>query len=153
MVSLPGEWWGFVVFGVCAGILSGLLGVGSGTIIIPALVLFWGFGQKSAQGTALAIMVPMALIGALRYWQNPEVELNGLIIALMSLGAVAGTIGGTELAARLPADLLRRFFAIFLAVVAVQMFFAPPPPKIPASGSADVKMVNPGDKSEAAGQQ
>ncbi|MCU0915691.1 MAG: sulfite exporter TauE/SafE family protein [Planctomycetes bacterium] len=124
--QLPGEWWGFVLLGIGAGIVSGLLGVGSGTVVIPALVLLWGFGQKSAQGMALAAMVPMALIGALRYWRNPDVELNGPVIALIVLGAVAGTMVGTELVARLPAGLLRKAFAVFLAVVAVRMFTAAP---------------------------
>lgn len=124
--SLPGEWWGFVVLGLCAGIISGTLGVGSGTVVIPALVLLWGFGQKSAQGMALAAMVPMALIGALRYWRNPEVEFHGVVLVLIVLGAVAGTMVGTELVGRLPAGLLRKFFAVFLAIVAVRMFTAAP---------------------------
>ena len=124
--SLPGEWWGFVVLGLCAGIISGTLGVGSGTVVIPALVLLWGFGQKSAQGMALAAMVPMALIGDLRYWRNPEVEFHGVVLVLIVLGAVAGTMVGTELVGRLPAGLLRKFFAVFLAIVAVRMFTAAP---------------------------
>jgi uncharacterized membrane protein YfcA len=145
--SLPGEWWGFVLLGICAGIVSGLLGVGSGTVMIPALVLVWGFGQKSAQGMALATMVPLALIGALRYWKNPEVELNGLVIALIVLGAAAGTLVGTELVARLPADLLRKSFAVFLVVVAVRMFTAAPRGEKPHQSSpTEMKVVDPGDK-------
>jgi uncharacterized membrane protein YfcA len=152
--SLPAEWWSFVVLGVCAGVVSGMLGVGSGTVMIPALVLLWGFGQKSAQGTALAIMVPMALIGALRYWRNPDVELDGLVLALIALGAVAGTLGGTELAARLPAGLLRRLFAIFLALVAVRMFLASGrPAKTRQTGPAAVEVVNPGDGNGSTAQQ
>ncbi len=153
MVSLPGEWWGFVILGVCAGIISGLLGVGSGTVTIPALVLLWGIGQKSAQGMSLAIMVPMTLIGALRYWKNPEVEFHGWVIALIVLGAVAGTLAGTELAARLPASILRKTFAVFLVIVAVQMFRASPrSEKTPARGQTEVKAVDLGYKDDAAAQ-
>jgi len=152
--SLPGEWWGFVLLGVCAGVISGTLGVGSGTVVIPALVLLWGFGQKSAQGMALAAMVPMALVGAIRYWKNPEVELNGLVITLIVLGAVAGTMAGTELAARLPAGLLRKSFAVFLAIVAIRMFTAAPrSEKTPGSGSASIKAVDLGDRNESAAQR
>lgn len=152
--QLPGEWWGFVVLGVCAGIVSGTLGVGSGTVVIPALVLLWGFGQKSAQGMALAAMVPMALIGAVRYWKNPEVEFNGLVVTLIVLGAVAGTMVGTELAARLPAGLLRKSFAIFLAIVAVRMFTASPrSEQSHLSGQTGVKAVDPGDKNGSAAQR
>ena len=154
MVSLPGEWWGFVILGVCAGIVSGTLGVGSGTVIIPALVLLWGFGQKSAQGMSLAIMVPMALIGALRYWRNPEVEFHGWVIALIVLGAVAGTLAGTELAARLPAGILRKSFAVFLVIVAVRMFTASPrSERIPLRDRTDIKAVDLGHGNDSAAQK
>ncbi len=64
----------FVLLGICAGVLSGALGVGSGILLIPTLVLFCSFEQKSAQGMSLAVMVPMALVGALRYWKNPQMK-------------------------------------------------------------------------------
>jgi len=141
--SLPGEWWGFLVLGIGAGIVSGTLGVGSGTVIVPALVLLWGVGQKSAQGTALAVMVPMALVGALRYWRNPQVELHGPVILLIVLGAVAGTLAGTELAARLPAGVLRKAFAVFLAIVAIRMFTAAPhSERGPVRGQTEARAVD-----------
>ena len=71
MGPLFNPWWVFILLGVCAGVLSGALGLGSGTILVPTLVLLFGFMQKSAQGMALAVMVPMALLGAFRYWKNP----------------------------------------------------------------------------------
>jgi uncharacterized membrane protein YfcA len=152
--SLPGEWWGFALLGICAGIISGALGVGSGTVVIPALVLLWGFGQKSAQGMALAMMVPLALIGALRYWKNPEVNFHGLVLVLIVLGAVAGTLVGTELAARLPAGLLRKFFAVFLALVALRMFTAAPrSEKLDRNTPMEIKTVDSGDRNESAAQR
>ncbi len=125
---LSGEWWFLVVLGLCAGVVSGTLGLGSGIVVIPALVLLGGFEQKSAQGTALAVMVPMALVGAIRYWRNPQVELSGIVILLLVLGAVAGTLAGTELAGRLPAGTLRKIFALVLMIVAIRMFTASPRP-------------------------
>jgi uncharacterized membrane protein YfcA len=127
--QLPGEWWVFIILGLCAGVIGGMLGLGSGTLMIPVLVLLFRFEQKSAQGTALAVMVPMTLVGAIRYWRNPDVELSGVVIILLALGAVAGTLVGTELAARLSAGTLRKLFAIFLVVVAARMFFVSPRPK------------------------
>lgn len=124
--QLVSQWWGFVVLGLCAGILSGMLGLGSGVIVVPALVFLCGFGQKTAQGTALAVMVPMALVGAFRYWRNPEIDLRGVVIAMIALGAVVGTLFGTELVGRLPAATLRRLFAVFLIVVAVRMLITSP---------------------------
>lgn len=129
--QLSNPWWVFVVLGVCAGILSGLLGLGSGIILVPTLVLLCSFQQKSAQGMALAVMVPMALLGALRYWKNPQIEMNPAVIALIILGALAGTLAGTELAGRLPNHILRKVFAAVLIIVAVKMFMGPARPKQP----------------------
>jgi uncharacterized membrane protein YfcA len=128
--QIPGDWWVFVILGLFAGVISGTLGLGSGVVFVPVLVLLCGFNQKSAQGTALAVMVPMALVGAIRYWRNPEIEINGLVIVLIALGAVAGALIGTELAGRLPARTLRKLFALFLAVVAVRMFIGSARPKV-----------------------
>ena len=136
-------WWFFVVMGVAAGLISGSLGLGGGTIVVPALVLICHFSQKSAQGMALAIMVPMALVGALRYWRL-GIEMDWLVIVLMVCGALVGALGGTELAARLPAHVLRKGFAIFLVVVAFKMFTGSP--KVGASaiegGSVNSSSVN-----------
>ena len=129
--QLCSPWWNFIVLGICAGIISGALGLGSGTIVIPALVLLFNFGQKNAQGMALAVMVPMALVGALRYWQNPEIELNPVIIGLIICGSVIGALVGVELAGMLPAHVLRRVFAIFLIIVAVRMFMTSEKPRRP----------------------
>ena len=149
-------WWVFIILGVCAGIVSGLLGLGSGSVIVPVLVLLFAFDQKAAQGTALAAMVPMALLGAVRYWRNPEIEVSGSVVVLIVLGALAGVLVGTELAGRLPSHTLRKVFAIFLAIVAVKMFTASPKPQQPdISKNRESRMgVNPadheGDRDEAA---
>lgn len=136
MDQLANPWWVFVVLGVCAGILSGLMGVGSGIVIVPALVIICGLGQKSAQGTALAVMVPMALVGAFRYWKNPAIELSPVMIGLIISGAVVGALLGTELAGRLPTAVLRKMFAVFLIIAAVRMLTLSPRPKEAASGDS-----------------
>lgn len=118
--QLSSTWRIFVLLGIYAGTLSGLLGLGSGIILIPTLVLLCGFAQKSAQGTALAVMVPMVLVGTLRYWKNPEIETNAAVIGLIILGALVGALVGTELAARLPGPILRKLFAVVLIIVAVK---------------------------------
>ena len=131
LAQLSNPWWFFVFLGVAAGLISGSLGLGSGTVVVPALVLICHFGQKSAQGTALAVMVPMALVGALRYWRH-GIEIEWLIIVLIVCGALVGTLGGTELAVRLPASVLRKAFAIFLVLVGVKMFTMSPKARGPA---------------------
>lgn len=116
-----GPRWGLVLLGVCAGLLSGTLGVGSGTLLIPALVLLFLLPQKAAQGTALAVMVPMVLVGALRYWINPEIKVNMSVVGLIVAGAVAGSLVGTEIANWVPGGVLRKLFAVFIIIVGVRL--------------------------------
>ncbi len=130
--QLSNPWWVFVVLGLCAGVISGALGLGSGIIMIPTLVLLCGFGQKSAQGMALAVMVPMALVGALRYWKNPEIEINTVIVGLIICGALIGALAGTELASRLPDHILRKVFAAVLIIAAIKMFMTSAKPGQPS---------------------
>jgi uncharacterized membrane protein YfcA len=156
--QLSNYWWVFILLGVCAGVISGALGLGSGTIVIPTLVLVCGLGQKSAQGTALAVMVPMALLGALRYWKNPEIELSGIIIVLIVLGALAGVLIGTALAFRMPERAVQKIFAVFLAIVAVKMFTVSRRPQQQGPGESltnqkNVNLAEPGGiKNEATKQ-
>ncbi len=126
--QLSNPWWVFVLLGICAGVLSGTLGLGGGIILVPTLVLLCGFVQKSAQGMALAVMVPMTLVGALRYWKNPEIEINVVIVGLIICGALAGVLAGTELASRLPSHILKKVFATVLIIAAVKMFMTPAKP-------------------------
>jgi len=127
--QLSNPWWIFILLGICAGVLSGALGLGAGIILVPTLVLLCDFEQKSAQGMALAVMVPMVLLGALMYRMNPKIEMDGAIIGLIILGALAGVLVGTELMSRLPVDILRKVFAVVLIIVAVNMFVKPSKPK------------------------
>lgn len=116
--------WSLVVLGVAAGLLSSMLGIGSGIVLVPALVLIFGFGQKSAQGTALAAMVPMALVGAVRYYHSPDIGIDLWKVVLIAVGAVVGAYVGSSIALRLPALTLRRIFACFMMLVAVKMMVA-----------------------------
>ena len=120
--QLSNPWWVFVVLGIGAGLMGGALGLGGGTLIVPTLVLVCSYGQKSAQGTALAVMVPMALVGALRYWRNPAIEIHALPIGLIICGALVGVLLGTELASRLPAHILKKVFAAVLVMLAIKIF-------------------------------
>jgi len=67
----------YVILGVVAGVLSGMLGIGGGVILIPALVFIFGLTQLQAQGTTLALMIPpIGLLAALRYYQAGNVKLG-----------------------------------------------------------------------------
>ena len=149
-----------MLLGVVAGVISGLLGLGSGAIVVPTLVLvpIFAFEQKSAQGTALAIMVPMALLGAFRYWRNPDIEVSLPIVGLIALGALPGVLLGTHLVGLISGNALRKIFAVFLAFIAVKMFTASPKqgPKAPGESLIDhnnVKVVEPGGQNNESTEQ
>jgi len=121
LAVLPEYSWSLIVLGVAAGVLSAMLGVGSGILLVPALVMFVGLSQKSAQGTALAVMVPMAFVGAARYAANPNINVGLVRVLLLSVGAIVGALIGAAIASRVPGVVLRRIFAGFLVIVAVRM--------------------------------
>lgn len=126
---LPAVWvdnvWLLTGIGAAAGVLSGLLGIGSALILVPALVLLLGYSQPSAQGTALAVMVPMALIGAWRYAVNPTVDLQTSKLVWIAAGACLGALVGASAATVISEALLRKIFAVFLLIVAVRMWLPP----------------------------
>ena len=125
--DLANQWWIFILLGIIAGTASGLLGIGGGVIIVPALVLSaTAFNQKTAQGTALAVMVPLAIVGTIRYMQNPDITISWSVVILIASGAVAGALIGTALAVRLPVHILRKIFAVLMVIVAFKMFLSKP---------------------------
>ncbi|GAA1995893.1 sulfite exporter TauE/SafE family protein [Microbacterium pumilum] len=110
--------------GLLAGLLSGLFGVGGGTVIVPLLVLILGFDQRLAAGTSLAAIVPTATVGVISYAIHGSVAwIPGLILAV---GAVVGAQIGTWLLPRLSLTVLRWSFVGFLAAVIVSLFIVVP---------------------------
>ncbi len=145
-------WWGLVLLGLVAGIMSGSLGLGSGMVLIPVMVLLFGFAQKSAQGTALAVMVPMALLGAFRYWKNPEIEINLAMAGLIAAGALVGSMIGVELAGRIPGLMLRKVFAVFLLIIGLKILMASPGPEMPgAEDTMDLQKIELIEKGSVSG--
>ncbi len=124
--------------GLCCGVFGASFGVGSGIILVPVMAILFSFPQKSAQGMSLAVMVPLALMGAWRYYQNPEIEIRLGVVLFLSVGAVIGAFLGAKIAGVLPAYVLRKLFAIFLIIVAVKMFVFSPVQKTPSPQSSDL---------------
>ena len=117
------NWYLFAGLGLLAGIASGALGVGSGIIVIPALVFLAGATQKEAQGTALAVMIAMAIMGTLRYHMNQEITLYLWGIIVLSIFAIIGSNIGSSIAFAIPAPVLKKVFAGFIILVGVRMLF------------------------------
>ena len=110
------------IIGLAAGLLGGLLGLGGAIIMIPALVMFLGYSQQMAQGTALMMMVlPVGALAAYQYYQNGYVEMKAVLI--MSVFFFVGGYFGAKFATNIPQDLLKKLFAIMLIVIAAKMLF------------------------------
>lgn len=123
------EYAAFVFIGLLAGLLSGLFGVGGGTVIVPLLVLMLHFDQRRAAGTSLAAIVPTASIGVLSYALTDSVAwIPALILAG---GAVVGAQVGTRLLPRVSQSALRWGFVAFLVLVIASLFIV-----IPSRGAA-----------------
>ncbi|MEZ3160605.1 sulfite exporter TauE/SafE family protein [Microbacterium sp. BWT-B31] len=110
--------------GLAAGLLSGLFGVGGGTVIVPLLVLLLRFDQRLAAGTSLAAIVPTAAVGVISYAFAESVEwIPALILAVF---AVIGAQIGTWLIHRISQVVLRWCFIGFLVLVIVMLFVVVP---------------------------
>jgi hypothetical protein len=107
--------------GLGTGVVGGSLGVGSGIILVPALVYVLNFGQKTAQGMSLLVMAPMVLMAAVRYAVNPSVHVNFPAVLVLAAAAVVGANVGSALAFSLPAEMLRRIFAVFIIAAGLLM--------------------------------
>lgn len=107
------------VIGTAAGAFSGVFGVGGGSVIVPLLVLWLGYGAREATGTSLAAIVVIAVYGAAAQGAYGNVHLgDGLLIGVP---AVAGVLAGTWLQQRLAPRTISRLFAAVLLVVAVDV--------------------------------
>jgi len=111
-----------VLVGLAAGILSGLVGVGGGLIVVPALIFFLGFSQHSAQGTSLGLLLlPAGILAVIQYYKAGDVDVKA--VAILAIGFVAGGYFGSKLALSLPQDVVKKIFAIFMLLVALKMLF------------------------------
>jgi uncharacterized membrane protein YfcA len=115
-------WIILILIGVASGMLSGFVGVGGGLIIVPALVLFLEFSQKTAQGTSLAILLlPVGILAVMEYYKHGYIDIK--IALIISAGFVVGGFFGSKIALVLPQDTIKKVFAIFMLIVAIKMLF------------------------------
>jgi uncharacterized protein len=113
-----------ITVGLAAGLLSGLFGVGGGTVIVPLLVLVLAFDQRRAAGTSLAAIVPTATVGVISYaTQSAVAWIPALLVAA---GAVGGAQIGTWLLPRVSQRILRWIFVGFAVLVILSLFLVIP---------------------------
>lgn len=113
-----------VAIGTAAGAFSGLFGVGGGTVIVPLLVLWLGYGERLATGTSMAAIVVIALFAVL-VQSIGYGNVDPGKAALVGVPGVAGAVAGTALQQRLPQRAISLFFAVLLLLVAVELIADP----------------------------
>lgn len=109
-----------IIIGLAAGMLSGLVGVGGGIIVVPALVFFLGFSQHEAQGTSLGLLLlPVGILAVMNYYNKGFIDIK--VVAIMGLAFVLGGWFGSKLALQLSVETVRKIFAIVLFYAAFKM--------------------------------
>lgn len=110
----------FIMTGLLVGVLSGMVGVGGGIVLVPILVLFFGFSQHMAQGTSTAMLLPpIGILAAWTYYKNGMVDVKAA--ALLCAGFVLGGLFGAQLAVALPKEFLRRSFGCVLFGISLKL--------------------------------
>ncbi|HEX4877696.1 MAG TPA: sulfite exporter TauE/SafE family protein [Chitinophagaceae bacterium] len=114
-----------LLIGVGAGMLSGLVGIGGGIIMVPALVFFMQYTQHQAQGTSLAVLtLPVVILASLYYYfqcQKAGTPIDLRIVGLLALGFIGGAYAGSKIALQIPTDTLKKIFAVVLIYTAIKM--------------------------------
>ncbi len=111
---------GLLLIGLAAGILGGMVGVGGGLIVVPALVFFFGFSQHEAQGTSLGLLVlPVALLGMINYYKSGYVDFK--VVGLLAISFFLGSYFGSKWSLSLPQETIKKYFALLLFYTAFKM--------------------------------
>ena len=111
---------GLIAIGLIAGTLSGLIGIGGGVVIVPALVMFMGFSQQAAQGTSLGLMLlPVGILAVMNYYQKGHIDLK--VVGVMVIAFVIGGYIGSKWALVLPQETLKKIFAVILFYTGIRM--------------------------------
>ncbi len=111
-----------ILIGLAAGVVSGLVGVGGGILMVPAMVFFLGLSQHSAQGTSLAVMLPpVGILACINYYKAGALDWKfALIIAVTFV--VGGYFGG-KMAIAIDQRVLRKIFGVMMLLAALKLIF------------------------------
>jgi uncharacterized protein len=111
-----------LLIGLTAGLLSGMVGIGGGIIIVPALVYFLGFTQHEAQGTSLGLLLPpVGILAVMNYYKKGYLDIK--VVAIMCVAFILGAYFGSKFSVNISEQKLKKFFAVVLLLVAGKMLF------------------------------
>lgn len=112
-----------LLIGLAAGFLGGLVGIGGGVLIVPALVLLLGLSQHMAQGISLAmILFPVGILGVINYYKNGYVDFK--YAGLLALGFFAGSYLGSKFSLSLSQDTVKKIFAVVMILLSIKLLFS-----------------------------
>lgn len=113
----------FLVLGLAAGVLSGLIGIGGGILIVPALIFIFGMDQHQAQGTTLAMMVPpIGILAAWTYYRNGHVDIK--VAGVLCIGFFFGGLFGARAANLISSPVLEKIFGVALLAISLKMILS-----------------------------
>jgi uncharacterized protein len=128
-----------LALGLAAGLLVGLLGIGGGVALVPAMVYLLHLDQHTAQGTSLFLLLPPIGLGALReYWKQGQVDLRAGVVC--AGGMAVGAYAGSRIAIPIPSRHLEGMFGCFLMVVALLLWGKTHPPMTSPGPAREVRM-------------
>lgn len=111
-----------VLIGLAAGVFGGMVGLGGGVIMIPAMIYFLGMGQQAAQGTSLAVMIPpIGILAVMNYYKAGQINLKYALI--IAAAFIIGAYFGSKVALNIPVSTMRKIFAFAMILLAVNMLF------------------------------
>lgn len=120
-----------LVVGAVMGLLSGLLGIGGGTIAIPAMIYLMKMPTHLAMGTSLAVIIPLAISGTYKHLSNGNVDLK--VALALAIGGIVFAYVGAWLQSRVPDLMLKRIFGVFIIVLGVNLVLSRPKPAADAT--------------------
>jgi len=112
-----------IIIGLCAGILSGLIGIGGGILMVPMFVIFLGITQHNAQGLSLAVMLPpVTFLAVYNYHKGGDIDWK--IALVISVMFIIGGYFGSKLALQLDQRILKKIFGGLMLIVALKLLFS-----------------------------
>ena len=111
-----------ILIGMAAGFLGGMVGIGGGVLIVPALVLLLGLSQHKAQGISLAmILFPVGILGVINYYKKGYVDFK--YAGLLAVGFLVGSYVGSKFSLSLPQETVKKVFAVVMILLALKLLF------------------------------
>lgn len=112
-----------ILIGIAAGFLGGMVGIGGGVIIVPALVLLLGITQHNAQGISLTMMMfPVGILGVINYYKKGYVDFR--YAGLIAAGFLIGSYVGSKFSLSLPQETIKKVFAVLMIILAIRMLLS-----------------------------